>query len=440
MSKLALRIFILYSIIFTSQKFLDVFLGGLSSPIKLLLIFILWAVVFGLYWEKLTSKERSVADVCLVLLLFLLISAASISLLVHQIPIIIVTYVAISYLSFYPLIYLIIYLKRNPKFFYKLLSFSVALYIFISVGIVFDSYGVLTKLPILGQRITALEEQSEKSEVYLYRGDQRRGSFFMESSTIVFPVLSSGFLTLTMLNSLFVNKKTQLFKNVWLNSAIIWLACFFSLSRTPLYLISVMIFYLLAKTVQIGTTKNLLRQITFAILLVTLIVASTQVQSALYQQLDQSAVDAFNSGISSEEGGNQKRFLAWAEGLQLFTDSESWLGYGLGTSRVGLDEYLGRQARYHYESSLLSSFSEAGIFGILIETLPLLVVIYIVVKYRINSLFLVWALLFVINIFAAPITAYSTMFCRYLGMGLCIAYIVPYRQQPKQPRIIYQQQ
>ena len=430
MSQLALRIFILYSIIFTSQKLLDIFLGGLASPIKLLLIVALWFIVFAFYWQKLTNRERSLADICLMILVFAMVFAVSISYLVHQVPLFIVVYVAISYLSFYPLIYLIIYLKRRPQYFKKLLSFSVLLCLVISLGIVFDSSGGLLKTPIIGSRLEVLESNTKKSEIYQYRGEQKRGSFFMESSTIVFPVLATGFLCLTIQNSLFPRQKTKIINSIWFNSIIIWIGCFFTLSRTPLFLTSAMIFYLFAKSVRIGTTKKLLRQMCFVFMLVAIFLASSQVQSYLYKQLDESAVEAFNSGISAEEGGNFRRFQAWGNGLALFTDSDAWLGKGLGTSRVGLEDYLGNQAEHHYESSLLSSFSEASIFGMTVETLPLLVVIYIVIVKKVNSVFLVWAMLFAVNIFAAPITAYSTMFSRYLGMGLCIAYIIPYRPKP----------
>ncbi len=432
MSKLALRLFIFYSIIFTSQKIIDLFFGNLAFSLKILLIFILWTIVFGLYWHKLENKERHLADKCLVLLTAMLVIASAVSFLIHQIPVLVIGYIALSYLSFYPLIYLIIFLKRKPKFFKKIIMFSIILYSLISIGIVYDAFGGLTKTPIIGERLVALEKE-QKSKIYGYRGEQRRGSFLMESSTIVFPVLSTSFLAISVLNTSSLDKKRNIFSISLITSTVIWLACFFSLSRTPLFLISAMIFCFFAKIAGIGTTKKLLRQIGFVTFIVTLLIASTQVQSYLYNQIDSSAVDAFNSGISSEDIANKKRFQAWGRGLELFTEeSEAWLGNGLGTSRVGLEKYLGSKAEYHYESSLLSSLSEAGIIGIFIEILPLLVVIYVVIYKRANNIFIVWALLFLVNLFAAPITAYSTMFARYLGMGLCIASTIPERPKYKQ--------
>jgi hypothetical protein len=436
MSKLALRIFILYSILFTSQKILDIFLGNLASATKVILIVILWIIVFGLYWNKLTKKERRLTDKCLILLTLMLFIVSILSFFIDQIPILVIGYATLSYLSFYPLIYLIIYLKRKQIFFKKVLLFSIILYSVISIGIIYDALGGLTKIPLIGERLVALEEKNQKTSIYKYRGEQRRGSFLMESSTIVFPVLSISFLAITVLDTSSKKKKYQIFITSLITAIIVWIGCFFSLSRTPLLLVSAMIFYFFARSAYLGTTKKFLRQITFISLIVGLLIVSTQIQSYLYQQIDQSAVNAFNSGISTEDIANKKRFQAWGRGLQLFTDSEARFGYGIGTSRLGLEEYLGSKARYHYESSLLSSFSEAGILGILIEILPLLVVIYVVFKHRANKIFLVWAFLFIINLFVAPITAYSTMFSRYLGMGLCIASIIPTRQQYKQLRQI----
>jgi hypothetical protein len=327
------------------------------------------------------------------------------------------------------------YVQKNIFLFKRLLFFLIILIDLISLGIILDSQGFLLETPFLGSQLVKVQQEwSIRNNVMLERysiGNQRRGAFLIGGSTTVYPVLSIGFLA----NVLFfsglkkANKKDLLL--VITNYFIIWLGAFFSLSRTPLLLTTAMCFYALADRYSIGRLKNLGRQLIFIILIVCLVLAMPQIQLKLFQQIDVNAVTRFNLGFSEENHGNLIRYLMWQEGLKLFNDPDAWIGYGVGTSSLGARSYINSElSRSHYESALFSAFSEGGILGVLTLLLPYIVIIIVARQTPKSGVFIVWSCLIMINLFAAPISGYTTVLPCFIAMGLCLSF-----RRPKEVKI-----
>ena len=432
-----LRVLFFYLIIFSSPTLLDLLFPGIATFLELCLITLLWGYTWIFIRGKLNRKERKTPDFFLLVLGLCSVIISVISLFIRDIPLAVIIYRLFSYFSFYTCVYLFAYIKRKYKLLKKLLIFIIILSNIISVGIVFDSLGGLVDIPILGQRLIKWEKKSGSIQHKL-RGGQRRGSFFIGGSTSVYPILSLGILSSMILFNLEGEKRKYLW-GIFLNLSLVWLGCFFSLSRAPLLLATAIICYLILRFFFLSRKSNNQRKLLIALLCLVLLIVTPLLQSKLYEKINAKAFNIISSGLSAGELANYQRYYAWYQGLLLFADPESYLGYGLGTSTVAVRKnnlLRYNQYNYHYESSILSSFSEGGIIGLLVILLPFIVIIFYSRKTPLRDVYIIWAFLLVINLCAAPIYGYPTQLAYFMGMGFCL--VIKPVQSPRRLIMIQQ--
>ena len=421
MYKRTLRILIFYLIIFSSPTLLDLFFPNFATFLELSLIALLWCYTWIFIRRKLNKKERKIPDFFLVFLVICSAISVIISFFIRDIPLTVIIYRLFTYFSFYPCVYLFAYIKRKYKLFKKLLIFIIVLSNIISVGIVYDSLGGLVRVPDLGQRLIKWEKKSGVIQNKL-RGGQRRGSFFIGGSTSVYPILSLGILSSMILFNLEGEKRKYLWGTI-LNLSLVWLGCFFSLSRAPLLLVTAMICYLVLRFFLLSRKSNSQRKLFIAIFCLLFLLITPILQTKLYEKINTKAFNIISSGLSTGELANYKRYYAWYQGILLFTEPESYVGYGLGTSNVAVRKnklLKYNQYNYHYESSILSAFSEGGIIGLIVILLPFIIIIICSKKTPNRDIFILWGFLLVINLCAAPIYGYPTQLAYFMGMSFCL--------------------
>ncbi|ELS03110.1 hypothetical protein Xen7305DRAFT_00028300 [Xenococcus sp. PCC 7305] len=417
-----LRILIFYLIIFSSPTLLDLIFPRVATILELSLIVLLWGYTWIFVRGKLNKKEQKTPDFFLILLGICSLISVIISLFIREIPLAVIIYRLFTYFSFYTCVYLFAYIKRKYKLFKKLLIFIVLLSNIISIGIVSDSLGILVDVPIVGQRLVKWEEKAGVLQNKL-RGGQRRGSFFIGGSTSVYPILSLGILSSVILFNLEGEKRKYLWGMI-LNLSLVWLGCFFSLSRAPVLLASAMIGYLVLRFFLLSRKSKSQRKMLIGIFCVIAIITAPILQAKLYEKINTKALNILSSGLSTEELANYKRYYAWYQGILLFTDSESYIGYGLGTSNVAVKKNkLLRydQYNYHYESAIFSTFSEGGIVGLIVILLPFFIIIFYSQKTPNRDVYIIWVFLLVINLCAAPIYGYPSQLAYFVGMSFCLA-------------------
>ncbi len=417
-----LIILFFYLIIFSSPTLLDLAVPGMATFLELSLITFLWVYTWVFIRGKLKRKERKIPDFFLFSLGICSVTSVIISLFIREIPLFVVVYRLFNYFSFYPLVYFLAYLKRKHKLLKKLLVFIIILSNIISVGIILDSLGGLVEIPILGQRLVKWEQETGVLQNKL-RGGQRRGAFLIGGSTSVYPILSLGILSSAILFNLEGERRKYLW-GIGLNFSLVWLGCFFSLSRAPLLLATAMIGYLIARFFFLSNKSTSQRKLFIGILCVIVLVATPVLQSKLYEKINNKAVNILSSGLSAEELANYKRYYAWYQGILLFTDSESYIGYGLGTSTVAVrNNQLLRYNQYndHYESAIISAFSEGGIVGLIVILMPLMIIVFCSKKTPNRDVYIIWVFLLVINLCAAPIYGYPSQLAYFMGMSFTLA-------------------
>lgn len=421
MYKITSQIITVYLILFSVPKLLDIVLGDSATILELFLIFFLWAYTFIFIHKKLTKKEKSKADLFLIIIFLCLFWLFIVSLFFRNIPLSVIIYRIISYCSFYPFIYLFIYLKRKLRLVKELLVITILLCNITSLGIIYDFSGELVNLPWIGNRIVILEK-AEGTVQYKTRGGQRRGSFFIGGSTAVYPFLSLGIMS--SLTLFYLEKERD--KYLWIvmiNLFLSWLGCLCSLSRAPLILMSFMSFYCLLKLFVLSKISLVKRKIFFILLIISVILAIPIIQYQLQQQINAKSLLILQSGLSTKEKSNYRRYTTWRKGSLLFTDLDSWIGYGLGTSNLAVkrNRMLDRhQYRHHYESSIFSAFSEGGIVALFLLFIPLLIIIF---SYKSNfhkDIFVIWSFILILNLFVAPIYSYSSQIAYFMVTSLCL--------------------
>ncbi len=115
--------------IFSSSLALNIIFTGYSSYVRLLLIVLLWAfTIFAVFYKKsLKAEELRLPNQILYFLLCCMTIMLAISAIVSEAPIIATFYSGLTYLSFYPLIYLILIIRKNHVLTKRLLLIIVLL-------------------------------------------------------------------------------------------------------------------------------------------------------------------------------------------------------------------------------------------------------------------------------------------------------------------------
>lgn len=341
----------------------------------------------------------------------------TISAAVSPAPIIATFYSGLTYLSFYPFIYLFLIIRKNPVLTKRILLIFAILCIFLALGVIYDTTVGLQNAPFVNSSmIAALSEFATIDE-----NGQQRGSFFFPSSTAVYPFLSIGILSTILLSKLFRDKKLN-----WLASLsipIIWLGCFFTFSRAPLILCTIFSIYAFIELVLIDKSVKISQKVILIFVFVTLVGLFSEIKDFLYEQAGSYQVGRFETTFSTGETGNYARLIGFKNGLKLFDLIEAWRGYGLGTSNTRMGQLYNFPVRSHYESSIFLTFSEGGVVGLFARLLPLVVTFWLCQSTAVSRLFSVWMLLFFINLCLSPlIDGHSVQVAYFLAVSLCIAF------------------
>lgn len=415
MKLIAFVLILVYVSIFSSSILLSVLFPQSAGYIKVVLVAALWLVSFWLVvvYRCLKQQEIRFINQNLLILLFCVTAMVTISLASH-VPIIPIIYGSITYISFYPLIYLLLIVCKSYHLTKALLIYFVFLCDFLAAGVIYDSYVGLYNAPFIGKQLAVALLNTVTKD---FNGEVR-ASFLFESSTYVYPFLSIGILSAIMMVIIF--RKTEL---IWLANfsiLLIWLGCFFSFSRTPLILGTALAFYAL---IEISWNKT---GISIVIGLIIVGLLALDIQSWLYSQLSPFRIQKLGSILSefssSSASSNSARLSYWQEGLQLLTSVDAWGGYGLSTSNIRMGQLYKLNLRSHYESSLLITFSEGGIIGMLARLIPLTITLKSSNRTLFKRIFIVWSLLFIVNLAVSPaIIAYSVHLAYFLGISMAIA-------------------
>jgi hypothetical protein len=407
---------------------IDIFFGSLGTIIKVILSLLLWLITFLFVRNKLEARYIRVIDKILIALIVSMFFTVIAS-VYRGIPLIVILFNLFLTVAFYPLIYIFFYIRTRDlifkNFLFYFLLFLIILTDLTSLGIVWDSQGGLLDLPFIGDRLLQIQQDYSEAinldiSASKLLGGQRRGAFFIGGSTSIYPLLSVGCLANVLFFTLFF-KKPSLFWAIP-SFLIIWIGTFFSLSRTPLLLMSIMCIYGILNIHFSGKSKSLANQSKLLFATFSLALIIPLIQSIIFNYINQGAIERFTNFFSQESDGNIKRYSAWENGLMLFMEPDAWLGYGVGTSSFGGRRLIySSLLRHHYESSIFSAFSESGPFGLLILLLPYIAIINFSLKTPNTGIFIAWSCLVIINLFTAPINGYAIVFPCFLVLGLCFS-------------------
>jgi hypothetical protein len=429
LKKIVIVLLYVYTFLFFSPLLIDIFFGSLGTFVKISLALILWPIAFLFVRKKLELKYIKVIDKILIALLVFMSFTVIIS-FYRGIPLIVILFGLFFPIAFYPLVYLFFYIRsKHSKFnhflFYFLL-FLIILTDLIAIGIVWDSQGGLINLPFVGDRV--LEIRGSYSEAAgidassgIFLGEQKRGSFLIGGSTFVYPIISVGCLSNVLFFGIFFKQKSHplLFTPTFL---IIWIGAWFSLSRTPLLLTTIICVYGMFNLNFTKKFTSIENQLKFVFLIITTTFAVYLIQSMIFDYMSESAILRFESFFDSDTNSNRIRYNAWENGMNLFQQLDAWLGYGTGTSTTATRRFMHSSLfQPHYESSIFSAFSENGTFGLLILLMPYIAIIILSLKTPNAGIFIVWSCLVVINLFSAPINGYAVIFPCFLVMALCFS-------------------
>jgi hypothetical protein len=429
LKKIVIVLLYVYTFVFFSPLLIDIFVGSLGTFVKIFLILILWLITFLLIRKKLELRYIKIIDKILISLIIFMFFTVIIS-IYREIPLIVILFSLFLPIAFYPLIYFFFYIRSKHSkfnhFLFHFLLFLIILTDLIAIGIVWDSQSGLINLPFLGDRLLQIRgSYSEAAGVDassgIFLGEQKRGSFLIGGSTSIYPIISVGCLSNVLFFRLFFKKESNplLFMPTFL---IIWVGAWFSLSRTPLLLTTIICIYGILNLSFTKKSMSLKNQLKILSLIIIPTFTIPIIQSIIFNNMSETAILRFDSFFNSESESNYLRYQSWEKGMNLFQQSDSWLGYGSGTSTLATRKFIHSSLlRGHYESSIFSAFSENGLFGLLILLTPYIAIIILSLKTPNPGIFIVWSCLVVINLFSAPINGYNVVFPCFLVMALCFS-------------------
>jgi len=115
--------------------------------------------------------------------------------------------------------------------------------------------------------------------------------------------------------------------------------------------------------------------------------------------------------------GNKTRINAWTEGLGYLNELSWFFGKGLSSTSLALSSRYGYYPYYHYESTYLYSYVEAGYLGLFLRIFPVFVLLKL--AYRVGVGAFILGLIYAVNIGVAPLGAvYITNLVLYVSIGL----------------------
>lgn len=410
---------ILSAMFFSSSLILNLFLGSYAGYFRVTLIVAINVISFYCVSRyRYVQQIYSVFNIGFEVIFFSCFTMIVFSAIIGQAPIIAIGYSLITYVSFYCLSYLTVILSNNTRLTKYLLIFLIILCLFLSMGILYDAIIGLVNIPFLGDKI-----QPILSEISTVDGTgARRGGFFFGSATSVFPFLSMGTLSCVLLRHVFKSDNEVFI--LFLSVVVIWLGYFFSYSRAPIILGSSFSIYAIfkvcflpkeQKTLPFLTSKSFISSI---LVIIFLLLLSTHFHK-LVDFAGEYQINRLHQTTSLNDPGNSQRFQAWQLGIKQFENPDAWIGKGLGESNLRMKrkfDYLGQP---QYESSILLTFAEGGIFGLIARLTPLFLILFSLRSSPLKFVFYLWSFLMFCNLFASPlINGHPVQYAYFLGMSL----------------------
>lgn len=418
MRRIVFILVLFYVFIFSSSLALSILFPQEAGYIRIIIIASLWLASFYFVYVRhaLKEYELQLPNLGLLALVFCTVIMTLVSWAsgILMIPII---YGLMTYISFYPLIYLLLIIRKSYHLTKILLIIFIILCNFLALGVIYDSTVGIENLPFINQEVAIAIRAITTRDT----SGETRGSFLFGSSTYVYPFLSIGILSTIILVKIFNQSKFHSVLVGYCSISIIWLGCFFSFSRAPLVLATVMAVYAIFEMFQ--TSKSRINVFIGIGLLISTGLLVFDAPAWLYSQLSSYRIERLSLLFSNREAGNSGRFNSWQNGLNLLNSVDAWGGYGLSTSNVRMSQLYNFSLRSHYESSILLTFSEGGIFGIIARFIPMMLMLKASSKTLFKNTFLVWSLLLTANLAISPaIIDYSVQLAYFLAMSMAVAF------------------
>lgn len=247
----------------------------------------------------------------------------------------------------------------------------------------------------------------------------RRASFLFGTSTIALPYISFGIVA-----SLFLRQdRTRIIHALYapILLCVAPFAIFLTGSRSQLYLLLLLYFFLF-----LIFFRSLLspKVIIYGAAVVIALSNLNSINFVSYGQIS-TLLERYETGYEANAESNDVRFDGWGKGARLITDFDinSITGIGIGSSLGMVND--GHRITGHYESSFFQSFSEAGIFGLIIRYAPFVYAVFLLltVKNKTTKHLLLgaWFIVYFLSVFSAPTAgAYHTQFVYFFATGLTI--------------------
>jgi hypothetical protein len=324
-----------------------------------------------------------------------------------------IVYAIIAYVGFLPFVLLPLICAKHggERSLFKMLAL---LGIFCGLGLIVDYYFNVFHLLAELANVPAYTRWADR-----YGDGFKRATFFFDTSSNIFPLMS-----LALLSLFFLVFKSKSKKHVLLclgGIVVVLLGIFVTQGRTQWMMSGV---FLLAAIV-IGLRHMQQGRLPFFIVILIGVVALAWVAVQVVSAADQSdMIIARLNSVTSLESMDEGRVGLWQAGMQLLGDfSPQWLiGHGLGTTLGQIDD--GLPVNTHYESSFFQAFYEGGLLGLVIRYWPFLLSLLFLIqgskeKSVLRPLLILWLFCYFVVVFIAPTAgAYHGQMSYFIVLGL----------------------
>jgi len=134
-------------------------------------------------------------------------------------------------------------------------------------------------------------------------------------------------------------------------------------------------------------------------------------------------VERGRSFFSTEDRSNETRYERWQAGVDLLGDPVNWvIGRGVGSGAGQLN--IEKESVSNYESSFFLAFAEAGVLGLFLRYMPIVLLFALLKRSRgggtmLGGLIKLWAVVWLVTTAAAPSAgAYHGMLALFFMVGL----------------------
>ena len=317
-----------------------------------------------------------------------------------------IVYTLLQTQGFYSLVFFFSHISRSKALVQRTLWVCLISSCLLGVGIIIDAlFGFSNFFMIPGLEMIDRYELS----------GMRRGNFLV-GTNMAFISLSIGLVSAYLLLVKLREKRIVLVLNLMIGIVV---GMYMTFSRASSILGGIFCLFIIFKIIVFEKIRVSKFRLVF-ILLIVCFCFSPKIISVTPDRM----YEKYYSMLYSYGAGNQSRINSWERGFSLFKNPDRWWGYGLGTSNPRMQSLFGSPYMGHYESGIFLTFSEAGISGILALFLPFAIVFYYTLRKKTDYIFIVWALLLILNLFVSPsITGYNTPMIIYSFLGLFLIFL-----------------